>query len=343
MFMGKKKAPALKKDDTPASSLGETNQVQAPVQKMGTPSPIEEPKYEQMKKAYQASATLIKKELAATSKEDLAMLEQISENDILVVPGVYDRIQEVLSLVGIKFKMVDPSSFERLELHPSQVVFVNCPGTGFSRAGLDRLKYFVRDGGLLVTTDWALQNVIESAFPGFIQYNQRSTTDDVVKIEVLDSSHPYIQGLMSSKDSEPLWWLESSSYPIRVVDKDKVKVLVTSKEMQDRYGEPTIVCTFKMGQGEVLHLTSHYYLQRTETRGKGKEAKAGEFFKSKMAAAGAPAPAMDAQFEDVGFKEVESAYTSQKFVANVVLEQKKKWQEKQKQEEKKDSAKDITK
>jgi hypothetical protein len=287
--------------------------------------------YDQMKKAYQASANLIKDELQATKKEDLATLEQISEADVLVVPGTYDRIQDVLSLVGIKFKVVEARSFDRIELHPSQTVFINCPGTGFSDAGLDRIKYFVRDGGLLVTTDWALRNVIERAFPGTIAYNERSTTDDVVKIKVIDASHPYLQGLMTSGDAEPLWWLESSSYPIKILAPGKVKVLVTSSEMERKYGESTIVCTFARGKGEVLHLTSHYYLQRTETRGKGKDAKAADFVKSKAFAAKTALDSESAAYSAVGFKAMESAYTSQKFVANVVIQQKKKWLESQKQ------------
>ena len=45
---------------------------------------------------------------------------------------------------------------------------------------------FVESGGTLFTTDWALRNVIEPAFPGIIEYNDMPTGDDVVRIEVLD-------------------------------------------------------------------------------------------------------------------------------------------------------------
>ena len=36
------------------------------------------------------------------------------------------------------------------------------------------------------------------------------------------------------KDAAPVWWLEGCSYPIQVLDKERVKVLVRSDELQGR-------------------------------------------------------------------------------------------------------------
>ena len=70
---------------------------------------------------------------------------------------------------------------------------------------------------------------------------------------------------MIDPGEDPLWWLEASSYPIRVLD-PAVEVLLASSELQGKYGEAPVAVLFRHGQGEVFHMISHYYLQRTELR-----------------------------------------------------------------------------
>ena len=56
------------------------------------------------------------------------------------------------------------------------MVFINCPGK-LGRKGVAHIHQFVEAGGFLVTTDWALQYVIEPAFPGLMRYNDKPTRD----------------------------------------------------------------------------------------------------------------------------------------------------------------------
>lgn len=63
-----------------------------------------------------------------------------------------------------------------------------------------------------------------------------------------------------------MWWLESSSYPIEVLDKKKVRVLVRSDELKRRYKHDAVIISFEWGKGVVYHMISHFYLQRSETR-----------------------------------------------------------------------------
>ena len=65
-----------------------------------------------------------------------------------------------------------------------------------------------------------------------------------------------------------MWWLENSSYPIEIIDKEKVKVLVRSDELKRRYRHDPIIVSFEWGKGVVYHMISHFYLQRSETRTK---------------------------------------------------------------------------
>lgn len=65
-----------------------------------------------------------------------------------------------------------------------------------------------------------------------------------------------------------MWWLESTSYPIQILDKKKVKLLVRSDELKRRYKHDGVIVSFEWGKGIVYHMISHFYLQRSETRTK---------------------------------------------------------------------------
>lgn len=68
------------------------------------------------------------------------------------------------------------------------------------------------------------------------------------------------------KDASPVWWLECSSYPIEIINKGKVKVLVRSNELKRKYQHDPVIIMFEWGKGVVYHMISHFYLQRSETR-----------------------------------------------------------------------------
>jgi hypothetical protein len=184
------------------------------------------------------------------------------------------------------------------------------------------IRRFVEAGGTLFTTDWALKHVIEPCFPGTIEYNQRSTGDDVVRIEVLDRDHRFLQGVLEDGD-DPLWWLEGSSYPIRVLDPERVQVLITSNELEQKYGEAPVAVTFGHGEGEVLHMISHYYLQRAELRTARHNMAGGDFVADKAVEL-SPEKAEYLRSLDLKRGEMEAAYSSSRFMANLVAEKKRK-------------------
>lgn len=217
-----------------------------------------------MKQAYRVARELLRDRVRKSSPETLEILEQVRQADVVVVEGGYDRIQDVLEIAGMPCTLVSPERFEKSNLRPDQIVFVNCPGN-LTPKGLRGLEAFVREGGFLFTTDWALRNVLEPAFPGFVEFNDRPTGDEVVRIELLDREDPMLKTVLDATD-DPQWWLEASSYPIRLLDKQRVKVLIRSKEIEQRHGESPVLVTFDYGEGTVYHMISHFYLQRTETR-----------------------------------------------------------------------------
>ncbi|MCG3225218.1 MAG: hypothetical protein H7647_12180, partial [Candidatus Heimdallarchaeota archaeon] len=113
-----------------------------------------------------------------------------------------------------------------------------------------------------------------------------------------------------------------SSYPIEILDKKNVKVLVYSNELKTKYGESPVIVEFEHGDGKVIHMISHFYLQRTETRDK----------KDKMAASTTVegkyyemAPeAMKEKFKSVDTASFKSAQSSVDFIQKNIAAQKMK-------------------
>jgi len=195
----------------------------------------------------------------------------------------------------------------------------SCSGV-VSATAVTRIRGFVEAGGSLFTTDWALKHVVEPAFPGVLAFDKAPTADDVVRIEVLDAENIYLQGVLEGQD-DPQWWLEASSYPISVVDEERVKVLITSRELGEKYGERPVAVWFRWGEGDVFHMISHYYLQRTEERTARHRGKADGYFAEKGVAVTAD---MCAIMDDLSVADVESAKPSAAFMSNVIIEKKRR-------------------
>jgi hypothetical protein len=268
-------------------------------------------------RAYAAGARMSKLKMAEEAPLDAAALEAVEASDIVVVQGNYDHVERVLDALELPYQRVRPDQVDGLRLHPRQLLVVNCPGN-LSRAALERVRGFVEAGGSLFTTDWALRHVIEPAFPGMLAYNERPTADDVVRIEVRNHDNPFLKGVMDGRD-DPQWWLEGSSYPVRVLD-PRVQVLITSTELEGKYGEAAVAVVFAWGRGEVFHMISHYYLQRTELRTARHAAPAAAFGAEKGINLGVDA------YAGLRLGDLESAHSSARMLANLVADKKRKQQ-----------------
>lgn len=277
-----------------------------------------------MQAAYRVAEELLKDRLREGAPEALRELEDLHAADIIVTRGQYDHIEQVFGVGGIPCTPVDPAVMDGAELRPDQVIFVNCPGQ-FTPAGLRKLRQFVEEGGFLFTTDWALKHVLEPAFPGFVEYNGRATKDDVVRVEILQGDDPFLSSILGPED-DPQWWLESSSYPIRVLDREKVQVLVTSRELEEKYGEAPVFITFPVGEGRVYHMISHFYLQRTETRTQRHAKSSYEFLKEKGIAEAEFDKYAELGADESDLGSVESALASRSMLSRVLYD--KKMQEK---------------
>lgn len=286
---------------------------------MTSPSPSSEPAREQRERAYRSGARMARERIARERPLDADALTRVEASDIVVVSGIYDHVDRVLSALEMPYTRLTPDQLPAIRLRPEQLVVVNCPGQ-IGDDQVQKVREFVAAGGSLFTTDWALRHVVQAGFPGTIEHTGTVTADDVVPIEVLDHDNPFLAGVMDGQD-EPQWWLEGSSYPITIVDHDRVQVLIASRRLERRYGESPIAVLFPWSEGEVFHMISHYYLQRTELRNARHRAGGASYWSEK----GVPVPAdIAGDLEGLSLGEVEAAAGSSRLMANVIADKKRK-------------------
>ena len=285
-----------------------------------------------MSTAYRVAQEMIKDKLKDVDEGMAAEFEELGQSEVIVSTGVHDNIEQVFNGIGLKHNLINPQQFEKIDLDPDKIIFINCPGNVTSK-GLRNLVTFVEKGGFLFTTDWALRHVIEPGFPGYIKYNNRPTSDEVVRVDILAEEDPFLQSLIGPND-DPQWWLEGSSYPIEILNHKEVDILIKSKEIEKKYGESAVFVTFDYGKGKIYHMISHFYLQRAETR-TARHAKSGaeyaneklnmdQYRKEKY---------MNMGIDDANLSDVEAAYSSSS-IMNKILWDKRKMAEMEREDEK---------
>ncbi len=263
-----------------------------------------------------AAAKVLKERMANERPEDLKLLEGVAGRDIVVVAGTMDHVERVLDAASIQYTMIRPRDVAKFDLHADQIVMVNCPGN-IPRRGIRRIVKFVKAGGLLYTTDWALKNLIEAAFPKTIRHNGASTGDHVTPVRVHHEHDNMMSKMLLREDGQPQWWLEGGSYPISIVDKRKVQVLASSPSMGKKYGANPVVVRFRWQDGEVIHVVSHFYRQ-IGTRGPQVASK-NVIDKVQGLTDAQKQEYKKSDSGDVSFSDLESSYGFQQMTTNIVV------------------------
>jgi hypothetical protein len=267
-----------------------------------------------MQQAYRIGAAIALEKL---SQPDQIAIQNMSADAIVVVPGTYDHIDRVLDSLNIKYTTVNHNDLLTYPFRTNQTVYINC-SSNFPPEAAKRLRQQVENGLHIITTDWALTNVLEIAFSDFIKYNGRSTADEVVGIQVVDGNHPLVNGFLpASKHAEPQWWLESSSHAIEIVNKKQVRVLIRSEVLGNKYQSDAVLVTFNCGQGNVIHMISHFYLQRSETRDARHQMSATQYAKDIKASA-ATTNLVTNEGQNLNYAQIQTSSTSAQFIYNQI-------------------------
>jgi hypothetical protein len=274
---------------------------------------------DRLRGAYRAAGRVLRRTLRP---DEQAELDQVATGEVVIVSGEYDHIRRVFEATQIPFTEVAPADVHRLDFERLEVLLINCPGHLASR-GLEAIGAWVRRGGYLLTTDWALKHVLEPLFPNTVRHNGRQTDDRVVRVETEAAvDDPLLSGLLEA-ERDPLWWLEGASYPIEVLDKEKVKVLIRSAEVGRLWGADPVAVTFDEGQGTVTHLMSHLYLQRSEVRDQA-DARPAAAYAMSLGLSDAEAEEALREAPGVNLSDLKSAYSTSRLLSKAVLAAKRK-------------------
>jgi hypothetical protein len=184
-------------------------------------------------------------------------LERLRQAEIVIVRGSADHMEQVMRRTHMKYVVVDPDELPQLPLHGQQVLMVNCTGE-MGPAARERVRRFVAAGGLLYTTDHAVHYLIEKIFPGYIKWNGKTSTEEIFPMQVAGD-----QGLLQKIGSvgHPRWQVANGGYLFDVLNTHAVEVLMSSKQVGARYGAPALGVRFRVGDGQVVHVTGHFFTQ----------------------------------------------------------------------------------
>ncbi len=181
--------------------------------------------------------------------------DSIDPIEIVEVKGQWDKADRTLKNLGFPHTTIGAGQLNQTGLERTKVLVINCAGT-LDRRSLQGIRDFVARGGYLLTTDWALDNMLKQTFPGFVEWNKGKSKGNVVDAQVVLPEKEFFQGTVSNAS----WKLDEESQTLRVLRPDAVKVLAVSRELAkldpDRQG--ILAVTFGFGRGKVLHLVGHF-------------------------------------------------------------------------------------
>ncbi|MEZ5979011.1 MAG: HEAT repeat domain-containing protein [Planctomycetota bacterium] len=183
--------------------------------------------------------------------------------DVLALEGQYDHIQDLLDGMEIPYRLTNPSSLERAEVHPFQAFFANCTGE-VTGDDAERLAWMALCGGHVFASCWSLTYTVNAIYPGVIAHDDRFGDQVLGSIPIfpVDPWNRFLPGVFP-KDVRPWFHLEGSQL-IRVDRPEIAEVLIDSPAARDRFGNGNVVAWFEAGHGMILDSANHFYIHGFE-------------------------------------------------------------------------------
>lgn len=182
--------------------------------------------------------------------------------DVLVFESRGDHIQNLLSHLSIEHRITQSGQVAKHGLDAAGVFVSNCTGEMLP-ADVERLQWFVRVGGYLFGSCWALHETIARVAPGAVaKLNTNGDVLDDVLARPCAADSAFLEGVFE-EGVVPVYHLEGA-HLIEVREPEHVEVLVDSPECAERWGGGELACWFRMGHGVLLDSTNHFDLQGLE-------------------------------------------------------------------------------
>jgi HEAT repeat protein len=182
--------------------------------------------------------------------------------DVLVLQSRGDHIEDVLDDLAIEHRRTSSGQIRADGLHPQGVFVANCTGE-ITADEAERLAWFVRAGGALFGSCWALHETIERVEPTRMRkLETRGEVLDDVPAFAAQADSRYLEGVFAP-DTRPVYHLEGA-HLIEVLDPEEVEVLVDSPPCAARHGGGNLAAWFRLGHGVVLASANHFEGQGIE-------------------------------------------------------------------------------
>ena len=125
------------------------------------------------------------------------VLKTPAPGTVLEVKGVYDNSGKTLRALGIPFEKIRGADLIDMPLNNVKVIIADCPGR-VPKEAFQRVRDYVARGGFLLSTDWASDNLVEQAFPGYIQADRHKNDQPVYDAEIVKPDPTLFAGTVTN-------------------------------------------------------------------------------------------------------------------------------------------------
>jgi hypothetical protein len=179
--------------------------------------------------------------------------------DVVVFKCRGDHIEQLLEKLKISHRATEKGQVLAAGVHPEAIFVSNCTGE-LGPADLEPLQWFVRTGGSLFGSCWALSETIAKIQPGVVQ--MAPTPDQVldnVRALPCRPDSPLLDGVFPPA-VVPIYHLEGA-HLIQVLDQERCEVLIDSPDAAERHGCGNLAAWFHVGHGVLFDSANHFDLQ----------------------------------------------------------------------------------
>lgn len=182
--------------------------------------------------------------------------------DVAVLESRGDQMQVVLDRLEIEHRLTSSNRVASDGLDAGGVFIANCTGE-IEGGDVERLAWFVKVGGYLCGSCWALTETIGRVAPGYVsKFQTRDEVLDKVEASLCDADSPYLVGVFGD-GVRPIYNLEGS-HLLHVDRPEAVEMLVDSLACAERWGGGNLACWFRWGHGTILDSANHFRNQGFE-------------------------------------------------------------------------------
>jgi len=178
-----------------------------------------------------------------------------------------DHIEQLLASLKIAHRTTEQGQVRADGVHPEAIFVSNCTGE-LTQEDVEPLAWFVRTGGSLFGSCWALSETIARLHPGVMQMfpTPQQVLDDV-RARPCRPDSPLLTGVFPPS-VVPIYHLEGS-HLIQAIDPDRCEVLIDSPDAAERHGCGNLAAWFFSGHGVFFDSANHFDLQGLGVAGAG--------------------------------------------------------------------------